>query len=503
MAVKNKQEKEKQKLTPYQKELVETIKKIKEFKLAVEANIVSILWVDKDLYFTYNNLKLTDFSNNAWRVYFQIGYDVVVKEKKVLDEITVNFYLEKHEKLKEKYIEYGGYETIEKANEYINKENIDGYIKELYKWNTVLLMAKEGFPVSDRLSELADMSLDDIYDEYEAKLNHLFINAETDVSSYNLCDGIHNLLEELNKGKNVGLPLYNSPILNKEIGGNLEGHITMLGALSGMGKTTTTIELILPQIIAYDEKICIMINEEDVSKWQKEMITWVANNVFKKELQKYVLRDGNFDTEQWELLKKCADWLEEKKEKQNITIIPFPKYKCSLAIKTIKKYASLGCKYFILDTFKLSTDAKSDLQWQEMTKDSVEIYDTIKPAGKNVHIWITYQLGKAATHKRYYTNDCIGLAKNIVDVASTNLMIRSPFDDEFEGERNELKCYKLEGKNKLTKIPFKLHKDKYYSIIFITKNRFGATNQYQIVVENDLSRNVYKELGIVKVPIDF
>ena len=85
MAVKNKQEKEKQKLTPYQKELVETIKKIKEFKLAVEANIVSILWVDKDLYFTYNNLKLTDFSNNAWRVYFQIGYDVVVKEKKVLD----------------------------------------------------------------------------------------------------------------------------------------------------------------------------------------------------------------------------------------------------------------------------------------------------------------------------------------------------------------------------------------------------------------------------------
>ena len=102
-------------------------------------------------------------------------------------------------------------------------------------------MAKEGFPVSDRLSELADMSLDDIYDEYEAKLNHLFINAETGVSSYNLCDGVHELLEELDKGKNVGLPLYNSPILNKEIGGNLEGHITMLGALSGIGKTTTTI----------------------------------------------------------------------------------------------------------------------------------------------------------------------------------------------------------------------------------------------------------------------
>lgn len=138
-----------------------------------------------------------------------------------------------------------------------------------------------------------------------------------------------------------------------------------------------------------------------------------------------------------------------------------------------------------------------------MTKDSVELYDAIKPTGKNVHLWVTYQLGKSSTKQRYYTNDNIGLAKNIVDVASTNIMIRKPFDDEYEGGKNELKCYRLEGKNGKSKIPFKLDRNKHYSIIFITKNRFGSTNEFQIVAENDLSRNIYKEVGICNIPIDF
>jgi len=499
-----KDNKKKSDLTPLEIELIKASKKVQEYKLACEANIVSIFYKNPELYYTYDKLNIKSFSNNTWRIYFVIGYDIIIKEgKKSLDDITVGLYLEKHPKLKQKYDEYGGYDTIDKSKEYVNIENISGYINELNKWNAVLQLLARRFPVYDKIKQFVDMSAEDIYEFYDAQLNHVFVNVEGDIESYNLCENIHTLLEKLDKGESVGMPLYNSPILNKEIGGNLQGHITMLGALSGEGKTTLTIELLLPQILQYNEKVCIMINEEDVSKWRRELIIWVANNIFKKELKKYVLRDGGFSEEQWELLKRCADWIEEKKENKNITIIPFPKYTAKLAIKTIKKYSSLGCKYFILDTMKVSSDIKGDFQWQEMTKDSVEIYDAIKPAGRNVHIWITYQLGKAATTKRYYTNDSIGIAKNIVDVVSTNLMIRKPFDDEYEGEKNELKCYRLEGVKKLTKIPFKLQKDKHYTIIFITKNRFGSTNEFQIIAENDLSKNTYKEIGIVKIPLDW
>jgi hypothetical protein len=499
----SKSTKQKKEITPFEEELLKAVKKVKEFKLSCEANVVSIFWKRPELIYDYN-LKIEDFSDNEWRVYWQIAYDVVLKEnKQTLDDITVGLYLDKHKKLQDKYIEYGGYNTIDKAKEYVKEENIDGYIKELKKWNVVLTLLKMKFPVYDRLSEFADMNSEQIYDEYEAKINHIFSNVEDDIKSYNLCDGIHKLIDKLDLGEGVGMPLYGSPILNKEIGGNLEGNVTMMGALSGMGKTTTTIEWILPQILHYDEKLCIMINEEDVTKWQKELIVWVANNIYNEDFQKYKLRDGKFKDDEMELLRKCADWIEEKKEKKNLTIIPFPKYKVTLAIKTIKKYSSLGCTKFILDTFKMSTDAEADQIWTEMTKDSVAIYDTIKPTGKNVHIWITYQLGKSSTKQRHYTNDNIGLAKNIVDVASTNIMIRKPFEDEYEGGKNELKCFKLEGKSGKTKIPFKLEKDKHYSIVFITKNRFGSTDEFQIVAENDLSRNKYRELGITNVPMDF
>ena len=110
------------KLSAFEEELLKGIKKVKEFKLSCEANIVSILYKNPDLYYDYESITIKNFSYNEWKVYFQIGYDIIVKEnKKSLDEITVGLYLEKHSKLKEKYTEYGGFDTIEKKNSTLNK----------------------------------------------------------------------------------------------------------------------------------------------------------------------------------------------------------------------------------------------------------------------------------------------------------------------------------------------------------------------------------------------
>lgn len=498
-------EKKKQELTAFEKELIKATKKVKEFKLACEANVVSILWSNPELYYTYDKLNIKSFTNNIWRVYWQIGYDIIVKEnKKVLDDITVGLYLEKHPKLKQKYDEYGGYDTIDKAKEYVKVENIGGYIDELHKWNAVLQLLARRFPVHDKLKDFVDMNLNDIYDTYEAQLNHVFINAEENVKSYNACDGVNELIDELNKGINVGLPLHNCNILNKEISGLNLGNIYGLGGLSGAGKSTTAINWLLPSILNYNEKVVFIINEEDQTKIQKELIIWVANNIYKENLHKYVLRDGKFDDSTLELLRKCAKWIEEKKENKNITVIPLERYTTDMAIKIIKKYAALGdVKYFCIDTLKENADSNTDKTWLEMQRDMVKLYDVVKPSAKNVCLLVTYQLGKIATKQRYYTNNEIGMAKSIVDVMSVNLMIRHPFDDEFEGGKQEIKAYKLEGKRGLTKIPFKLNKDKKYIIVFITKNRFGATNEVQIIAEYDLSLNKYKELGICNIVQDW
>jgi len=481
---------------------MKSIKEIKSYKKACEANIVSILWKVPELFYSYNSLELKDFTYNEWKVYWTVGKEIVTSESKpALDEVTVGLYLEKHPQLKKKYEEYGGYTTIDNAKTYINIDNMDGYYKELRKWNVVLELIKKKFPVSGRVKDFVDMSGEQIYSEYEAMLNHIFINVDSEVKSYNLLDDLHSLIDKCNDGDEVGFPI-DSPMLNSEIGGNMLGNISLLGAISGAGKTTITLELILPKMIELNEKVVMVINEQDQIKLRKELLAWVANNIFKENFNKKRLREGNFTEEEMVILKKSADWLDDRKQNKNITIIPFQTYSVDKMIKVINKYSALGVKYFILDTFKESDDAQGEA-WKSMMTDMRKLYDTVKPASKNVHLWCTIQLAKSKRIARYLTVDSIGMSKNIVDVCSTVLFMRKVRDDEKDGENNALRVYRLEGKNGKTKIPVKLSLDKTYAIVFIDKNREGESQTYQLVVESDFSRNTYKEVGITSVPEDF
>lgn len=421
----------------------------------------------------------------------------------MLDEITIGLYLEKHLKLKAKYDEYGGYLTISNAGAYVKIENLDGYIHELRKWNAVVKLAKRGFPIKDRLSKFCDMDSESIYDEYEAFLNHIFVNINNDIKSYDISDGIDELIEELDGGIAVGLPYYNMPMITKETGGQYLGSITLVGGLSNVGKSTFVRTSVIPSVLKHKEKLVIMLNEDGIKKWQRELLVFVVNNIFKFDLQKHVVRDGKYNDEVKEVLYKAAQWVKEQSQNHVLTVIPFQQYKTSNVIKVIKKYSSMGVKYFLLDTFKLDAGRVSDNSWLEMQQNMVQINDIIKPEAKNLHITITFQLHKGSFKQRYYTQENIGIAKNIADTASTCIMIRDLLDDEYTGEKRELKVYRPEGKSGSTKIPVKLYRDKHYQILFIVKNREGSANQYQIVIEHDMSRNIMKEIGITNVPVDW
>ena len=499
----NRNNAEKKTATLFEKECIETLKKVNEFKLIAEANAVASIYKQPDL-IRDTTLKLEDINNNAWRVYFTIANDLINSEgKNTLDEITINMYLSKHSKLNAKYDEYGGFEKIENAFSYVKLENFDSYVNEIKKWNAVMKLVRYGFPVKDNLNKYVDLKAEDIYNELEALLNHTFINVESEVKTYNACEGLYDLIDRLNSGSQVGMPLSNANILNKEIGGiNFNGNIYGLGANSGVGKSTTAINYLMPSVIHHNEKMVMMINEEDQDKVKKELLVWVANNIFGGKIHKYQLRDGNFSSEIMEVLKKSADHLEKLKERRNITIVPFEKYTVKAAIKIIKKYSSMGVRLFVLDTLKESADSRDVETWKSMERDMVDLYDVVKPAAKNVALFVTYQLGKASVKLRYLTNNEIGQAKNILDVFSVNLMMRKPFEDEFPGGSHEIKAYKL-GSSPNTKIPYILNRNKHYMITFITKNRFGATDQFQIISEYDLSTNIHKDVAICNILQDF
>lgn len=499
-------QKNEKKLTAFEKQQEEVKKQVEGYKLQCEGNIVGALYKEPEqLYNT--ELTLQSFSSNVWRVFWQIAYDIVVVEKKgVLDDITIGMYLKKHPKLKEKYMEYGGYKTIAKAKEdYTHTENLEGYLVEMHKWDAVLELCKYGFPVSDRISDYADMSEEEIYNEHEAYLNHIFANSSAGIKSVNVFDGIYEFIDNLNRNEDAGLPFDNAQYLTAETGGfNLNGHIYGLGAGSGVGKSNMAFLWVIASAIKLKEKVVMFINEEDEQRIQRELIVWVANNVFHDDLQKRTLRDGNFNSDTIEVLKKCAKWIDDRKEERLLTVVPLERYSVNTVIKLIKKYSSaFGVRLFILDTLKESFDAKTDEIYKSMMRDMVALYDVVKPSCKNVGLFVTYQLGKGSLKMRYLTNNEIGQAKSIVDVMSVNIMMRRPYEDEYEGGSKEVKCWYPTGSKDRSEVEFRLEKDKNPMITFITKNRFGVSGGNQIVSSCDLSRDICKDVGYCSITQDF
>lgn len=495
----NKIDNKSSKLTAYQKEQIEVLKKINEFKLAAEASAVSIIYKCPEKLLNVN-LSLEDITNNDWRVYFAIAHGMIVVEKNTsLTEIDINFYLEKHLKLKKKYEEYGGYETILSATSYVHEEALEAYVNEIKKWNAIIQLSKFGLPLSkERLKEFVDMTLEDIYKEQEGYLNHIFANAESEIKSYNALSGLHELVDKLNEGEQNGLPI-TAELLNKEIGGLRLGNIYGFIGGSGSGKSTTVMNYILPKIIEMNERIVIFINEEDETKVKRELLVYCCQNILKKPIQKVQLRDGNFDKETLGILHEAADWLEEQDKNHNITIIPLERYTADIVIKLIRKYKSLyNINYFIIDTLKESSNSKEDM-WLGLLHDSVKLYDLVKPASLNVCLVVTLQTAKSALRNRHLTIADIGQSKSIVDIMSAAILMRKVEPEECKGEKKELKCYKIEGKSK---IPFYLSQDKYYLLFFLGKNRFGTTDRYAIVTQVDFSTNYYKDIGYCVVPDD-
>ena len=483
------------------------LKSVKEHRFVAETNVISILWKDPEQYYQQDRIKLESFMHNECKVWYQIGYDIVVKENKpVLDEITVNHFLEKHPSLDKIYGKHGRFKTIENMMAYAKKEAMDGYIDELYKWIAVMELVKNKFPIAHRIKDYRDMNSEEIYQENEAILNHIFANIEDSsggVKTYDLADGLDELIDELHEGTDVGLPFFNLDILSKETNGISLGEFYLFLSPSGAGKSSFMRSQVLTTIYEKDEKIVIMINEEDIKKQRKEMLIWVANNIYNKDLQKYKLNQGKFTDELKSFLKdKCATWIRE--HKKQIIVVAFNRFETSKAIKIIKKYSAMGIKYFVLDTFKHDASMTSDsVGWLDLQLNSVALYDTIKPEGCNVALICTMQLNKASTKQRYYTMDNISGAKNVIDVVSCCIMMRWLFQDEFKGEKKELKVFQLIGKSGKSKKEVTLNPDKRYQVLFLPKNRFGMTDEYQIILEVDLSRNIYKEIGLCCVSPDF
>lgn len=479
-----------------QKQKSDFRKMLIETKKTAEMYVVLSIYKSSELYHD-SDLKVEDFDNIEWKYFYSIAKRLIDDGKKVIDDIVVGLKVSENEQLEKMYNEYGGWDTISQGMSFVKEENFEAYVREVKRNNALIRLHDIGFPVMDKYDTYKVESIESIQQKLEESLATIFADSDVSEKIEDMSKGLWQTVMDAHEGKMRGFP-YSSALLNEFVNGQALGNITMVSANSGIGKTALTLMQILPNMIEYNESLLILANEESISKWKREIITWAVNNVIGGDFQKNRFNFGQFTQEELTLLKAGVDWLEEKMEEGTIRFINFNSFSMAKAIKIIKKETTLNnVKYFVLDTLKLDSDALSEntQAWLQLQLGMVKLYDLIKASNKNVHLWVTYQLGKSAMLSRYLSQASLGVSRNVVDVVSTLLLARKALESEKDGGKNEVEVKSKDGKT------IKMAKDKEYFIIFLGKNRMGPTHR-QLVFEVDLGKNQMIDFGTCLIEQD-
>ena len=107
---------------------------------------------------------------------------------------------------------------------------------------------------------------------------------------------------------------------------------------------------------------------------------------------------------------------------------------------------------------------------------------------RNCHILVTYQLNKQNVSR--LTMESLGISKNIADVASTVRLTRNMTHEEKQDDGLKV----MIGDRAI-----QLNEDDDYMILFLAKNRSGASNK-EIVLSTAKAHNRVRDVGMTIVP---
>lgn len=480
---------------------LEFYQKLIQQKSVNESRFVLCLYQQPDLYYDYDTKGLV-FHDRAWKFYYDLLSNLVVKRQVVtMDSVTVEAYVESQtQEYQDQYENYGGYETIDRGLEIVETTNVNSYYREIQRYNVLFNLIKFGYPVQKNWAKIETKDLQQLSDYFESKMQEVFLN--TTLGSDKVVDlmrGMDKMVVKADEGKMAGLPL-TSKLMNSVQNGLRLGNITMLGAHSGVGKSFMTTLQHVTSCIAQKEPILIIANEEDADKWQQELLTcYINNNYPNAHFNKGRFYHGGFDDTEKRMLNKGVVRYRDLPDNL-VRFVSMSQFSMNKTISLIKQYAkAYGVKYFVLDTMKLDNDTAekvSDNSWLQMQQNMVRLYNTIKESNLNVHVWVTTQLSKGKANSRFLDQSNIGIAKNIVDVASSVMLMRTLTNSEKDPTSKTKLIVKDSRGNEVHLDP-----DEEYVIIFWAKNRQGSIFD-QVVLKVNRGENTFSDIGTCRLDRD-
>ena len=400
-----------------------------------------------------------------------------------VDIVSMEGYLVNLPDTKAKIEEYGGCKEVLNSAKTISTNNFDTYYDELVKNNYLIdlfQVQKELVGKYDTMKN--EMNAQEVMDYVEYQITDIENGKSTknaEVSNLFIDEEFMKYCEE--EGVIETLSYYDAfPQLNNVLGGAMLGKLHIVSALSGSGKSTIMLNIIM-SIINQGYKATIISNELSKYEYMMIIICLVLFDKFKyyKITRQKLQSQQQLNNEEKEMFRKACAYINENL-KDNLTFVILNTSDTQVVFKEMKKACKLGSKIILYDTLK-SSGGKDG--WVEITDISKEF--TLLAQKENVAIYLTFQTAPYTAEKYYLHRGLMSEGKNAIFMASTLIMMRPLRYDEFKGEKNYIKPYKLvknETTGKYNRVAIDLENDgSQYNLIFVDKNRNGQSGQVILV----------------------
>jgi len=469
----------------------------------IEANFVFCLWKDPDLYSDYTKVIKVDANDGDIRTedgmfYYSLGQQLYKLGYRSFDNVSIYTFIENNQVLKNGFENRNGYTAVEEIRSLLNTENIESYYDELVKSNMLIRYYEKGFNIEQNIEKFRKMTSEQVYDFYDFFLNNISINSSNTIKIETL-EIDDEFIQECNSGSAKGIDYGKvCHILNYTTLGLPLGDMFLVGGHSGVGKSSWVMGNVIIPVSENGVKCCIVSNEQKSKDFKSYLLSYVlAKELGYYELTRKKLKIGNFTQEQMVKIYEARDIIKEKYS--NIKFVKLFDYNISKVKKIVRKLAKQGYQLFLYDTFK-SDDMLEGETWKTLVEDSKALFQLASK--ENVSIIPTYQLALHTLNKRYLDATCLSNAKQIKEVLSEMVFMRPIWDDEWEGEKYDVKPYNWQKdvNGKYTKIKefIKLDKDKKYLILFLDKTRNDEDKQ-TLLYEFNGRYGFWKELGYCTV----
>lgn len=490
-----------------------------ENRVNIEACIISCIYKDA-LLIDDSNLTSKDFITCDGRYYYSLASHLRKAGLSVFDEVAVTSHI--NEEMQPAWEEHGGWDAIANAVEIVDTANFNKYIGDLYKYNAVLALYKDGFNVLTKIKDGTkeyrpidlfkrdDFTAEMVQDFYEMRIAKIGTGYSSRILEEETIDFDDDFIDSCLDGSgNDGVsfefagedvngdPVNVFPFLSRQINGFPKVGCSVISGYSGCGKSTLMIGIIL-SLVTSGRKVVIISNEERVKRFKIKFLVWIIYKYFREySVTRSKITSGNLTDKDKKLIKNAQQYWKDN-FKGYVKFIGIPDSDMSLVKKKIRECVLReGYDTVFYDTMKIDfNDSSSSKEYISVLKDARALDELSKRYG--IMMLFSIQLALHTLGKLFLDASCLSQCKAVKETLENLLMMRIVYPDELDPKSkyycNPFRLINVDGK--WTEQEYHADPTATWLMLFTEKTRDGevsASNGKAYLLRCDFAHSVLKE----------